>query len=318
MFTVLITAPTFAALGVELLVQGGCRILYAKNEEEIAHYLADEQVDAVISRTLPLRGSAIASCPTLKVISKHGAGYDNVDVAAATRSKIPVFYTPGANAQSVAELVFGLTIVVARSVTGHDRSLRTGEWNRAGAGLELSGRGLGIVGVGNVGRRVARLGAAFGMRVIGYDPYIPDAPCAMAASLDALLQMSQVLTLHVPLTAETHCMIGMKELGLLPRDAIVINTARGGVVDERALASALKSRAIYGAGFDVFESEPMPAAHPFQSLPNVVMTPHIGGSTRESLDAVAIQCVENVLTYLNRQIFNSALCVNPVVLAARP
>jgi D-3-phosphoglycerate dehydrogenase len=317
MFTVLVTAPTFAARGVKLLEQGGCRILYAKSEEEIARILATEPVDGVISRTLPLGGGAIAACPTLKVISKHGAGYDNVDVASATRLKIPVFYTPGANAQSVTELVFGLMVAVARSVTIQDRALRGGEWNRADAGLQLSGRSLGVVGLGNVGRRVAKLGAAFGMTVTGYDPYITDAPCVMSDTLDALLAGAQVLTLHVPLTDETRGMIGARELALLPADAIVINTARGGVADEAALAKAIQSRKLYGAGFDVFEAEPMRSGHVFHSLPSTVITPHIGGSTGASLDAVAIQCVENVLTYLNRQLFNSSLCVNPDVLGVR-
>lgn len=317
MFTVLVTAPAFAPRGLELLQQGDCRVLYAKSEEEIGRVLATEPVDAVISRTLPLRASAIGSCPTLKVIAKHGAGYDNVDVAAATGLNIPVFYTPGANAQSVAELVFGLAVAVARSVIVHDRSLRSGEWNRAGSGLQLAGRCLGVVGLGNVGRRVARLGAAFGMRVIGFDPYIADAPCAMSASLDELLAEAQVLSLHVPLTEETRGMIGSRELGILPKDSIVINTARGGVVDEKALALAIQARKVYGAGFDVFETEPMASGHVFHGLPQTAMTPHVGGSTRESLDAVATQCALNVLTYLNRQIFDSTLCVNPEVLTAQ-
>jgi D-3-phosphoglycerate dehydrogenase len=317
MFTVLVTAPAFAARGVEMLEQGGCRILYAKSEEEIARILATEPVDGIISRTLPLSGAAMGACATLRVVSKHGAGYDNVDVAAATRLKIPVFYTPGANAQSVAELVFGLMIAVARSVTNHDRALRGGEWNRAGAGLQLSGRSLGVVGLGNVGRKVAKLGAAFGMMVTGHDPYIPDAPCAMSASLEALLAGAQVLTLHVPLTDETRGMIGARELAMLPSSAIVINTARGGVVDEAALAKAIQSGKVYGAGFDVFEAEPMRSGHVFHPLSRTVITPHVGGSTVASLDAVAIQCVENVLTYLNRQLFDSSLCVNPDVLGVR-
>ena len=317
MFTVLVTGAAFAARGAELLEQSNCRIVYAKSEDETSRILASEPVDAVISRTLPLRDAAMAACPTLKVISKHGAGYDNIDIVAATRLKIPVFYTPGANAQSVAELVFCLAVAVARSVTVHDRLLRAGEWHRAGAGLQLSGRSLGVVGLGNVGRKVARLGAAYGMRVIGFDPYIHDSPCEMADSLDALLAAAQVLTLHVPLTSETRGMIGMRELELLPKDAIVINTARGGVVDEAALGAAIASGKVYGAGFDVFEAEPMPSAHAFHALPHTVMTPHIGGSTAESLNAVAIQCVTNVLTYLNRQLFDSTLCVNPEVLATR-
>jgi D-3-phosphoglycerate dehydrogenase len=314
MFTVLVTAPSFASCGIKLLEQGNCWVLYANTEGEIARILASEKVDAVISRTFPLKEAAIAACPSLRVISKHGAGYDNVDVAAATQRNIPVFYTPGSNAQSVAELVFGLAVAVARTVLQHDRALRSGEWVRAGAGLQLSGRTLGVVGLGNIGGKVARLGAAFGMRVIGYDPYLRKPPCETVASLGALLSQAQVLTLHCPLSDETRGMIGSAELALLPDDAIVINTARGGVVDEKALASAIVSRKVFGAGFDVFAAEPMPAGHPFHAIPYVVMTPHVGGSTRESLDAVARQSVRNVLGFLNGQAQDPALCVNPGVL----
>ena len=316
MYTVLVTAPTFAPCGVKLLEDGNCKVLYAKTEQEIIRILAGEKVDAIISRTLRLTQAAIEACPSLRVISKHGAGYDNVDVSAATRLNIPVFYTPGANAQSVAELVFGLMIAVARSVIVHDQTLRKGAWDRAGAGQQLSGRTLGVVGLGNVGRKVAGIGAAFGMRVIGYDPYIQNAPCETVFNLEALLPQAQILTLHCPLTSETRGMIGVKELAALPKNAIVVNTARGGIVDETALAAAIEAGKVLGAGFDVFAEEPMTAGHPFHMLAQTVMTPHIGGSTRESLDAVAMHSVKNVLDFLYKRPFDRSHCVNPSTLSA--
>jgi D-3-phosphoglycerate dehydrogenase len=256
----------------------------------------------------------IRSCPGLKVISKHGAGYNNVDVEAATELGIPVFYTPGANAQSVAELTIGLAIAVARSIPFHDRTLRSGGWSRSQMGLQLSGRTLGVVGLGNIGQKVARLGAALGMRVLAYDPKGKAMPYERANSLAELLPQSQILTLHCPLNDETRGMIGAAQLARLPKNAIVLNTARGGIVDEAALAEAVKSGTIFGAALDDFMREPIPQDHPFNALTRVVMTPHIGASTQEALDIVSVMSAENALTLLRREPFDQQLCVNPSVL----
>jgi len=313
-YTFLITAPSFAAPGLKLLQDADCTVTYVKDEDELRAKLASQHFDAVISRTLSLDGDMIRSCPGLKVISKHGAGYNNIDVEAATACGIPVFYTPGANAQSVAELTIGLAIAVARSIPLHDRTLRSGGWSRSEMGLQLSGRTMGVVGLGNIGQKVARLGLAFGMRVLGFDPKGKAMPCEKANNLVELLPQSQILTLHCPLNNETKGMIGAAELALLPKDAIVLNTARGGIVNEFALAEAVKSGGIFGAALDDFVSEPIPSDHPFNTLSRVVMSPHIGASTREALDTVSVMSSENALAFLRKQPFDQQLCVNPSVL----
>jgi D-3-phosphoglycerate dehydrogenase len=314
MYTFLVTAPSFAAPGLAKLQEAGCRVFYAKDESELANMMVQKEVDAVISRTITLSGDVIRSAKNLKVISKHGAGYNNVDVDAATERGIPVFYTPGANSQSVAELTIGLAMAVARSIPLHDRTLRNGGWSRSEMGIQLSGRTMGVVGLGNIGQKVARLGAAFGMRVLGFDPKGKPMPCEKINSLVELLPQAQILTLHCPLNDETRGMIGAVELNLLPKNAIVLNTARGGIVDEIALAEAIKSGRIFGAGIDDFVAEPVPADHPFNALSRVVMTPHIGASTQEALDIVSVMSAENALMFLHKQPFDKQLCVNPSVL----
>jgi D-3-phosphoglycerate dehydrogenase / 2-oxoglutarate reductase len=318
MYTFLITASSFAAPGVAMLQAAGCRILYVKDEAELGTVMASENIDAVISRTMSLNASAIQSCASLKVISKHGAGYNNIDVAAATARHIPVFFTPGANAQSVAELAIGLIIAVARTIPLHDRTLRAGGWSRSEMGLQLSGRTIGVIGLGNIGQKVARLAEAFGMHVLGYDPRVKNISCEMAKSLPELLGRAQILSVNCPLNDETRGLIGAAELAQLPRNAIVVNTARGGVVVETALAEAVASGHVFGAGLDDFEAEPIAAAHPFNKSPRIVMTPHVGASTREALDTVSLMSVDNALAFLDKRPFDKKLCVNPSVLQNQP
>jgi len=318
MYTFLVTAPSFAAPGVAKLQDAGCRILYASDEKELAAILASQNIDAVISRTMTMNRDMIRSCASLRVISKHGAGYNNIDVAAATERNIPVFFTPGANAQSVAELVIGLAIAVARTIPLHDRTLREGGWSRSEMGMQLSGRTMGIVGLGNIGQKVAHLAAAFGMRVVGYDPRIKTAPCETVDRLADLLPQAQLLSINCPLNNETRGMIGAAELAQLPRNSIVLNTARGGIVDETALAQAVASGHVFGAGLDDFVTEPVAADHPFNKLSRIVMTPHVGASTREALDTVSVMSVDNALTFLGGKPFDLRLCVNPSVLKKQP
>ena len=246
-FTILVTAPKLAAAGVDRLAAAGCRTLYVSKqggEAELARLLRDEPVDGVISRTLPLSKAAIESCGTLRVISRHGVGYNNVDVAAATARGIPVLIAPATNGQSVAELTIGLLLAVARAIPAHDAAIRQGNWDRSGSGLQLAGRTLGLVGFGGIGRAVARAALGLGMRVVAFDEYLRSGSgvpeVEMAASLDELLGRVDVLSLHCPLTPETRGMIGRSQLARLRQGAIVVNTARGELIDEAALAEALR------------------------------------------------------------------------------
>jgi len=319
--TILVTAPRLAPAGLELLRAQGCRVLYVTPEQgpaDIERILAREPVDAVISRTLDLTAAAIDGCPTLKVISKHGVGVSNIAVAAATGRGIPVYVTPGANAQSVTEMTLGLMFAAARRVSWMDREIRQGRWSRAQDGLELSGRTLGLIGFGQVARRVARACQAIGMQALVHDPLLPaDAALDGAERIDdlsVLLGRSQVLSLHVPLTAQTRNLIGAEQLALLPEGALLINTARGEVVEEAALVQALASGQLYAAGLDTMAVEPLPASSPLLRLDNVVLTPHVGGSTPAALAAMAAGAARNVLGFLDGTPPAASACVNPQVL----
>lgn len=321
--TVFVTAPKLARAGVDLLALAQARVIYlndANNVEEVEHIMASEPIDAVISRTVELGGKAIRSCPTLKVISKHGVGVSNIDVEAATRRGIPVYVTPGANATSVAEMTIALMLAAARHIGWMNSELHAGRWSRKQDGVELSEQTLGLVGLGQVGQRVARVAQALGMQVHAFDPALRDQPCPVPgvilhADLDTLLPFSQVLSMHVPLNARTRSMIGAAQLAQLPRGAIFLNTARGEVVDEPALVASLQSGHLHAAGLDTMGTEPLPPGHILTTLPNVVLTPHVGGSTPAALSQMAAGAAQNILGWLQGAAVDPSACVNPETLA---
>lgn len=321
-YSILVTAERLAPAGLDILTQRGCRVLFVRAGQEVAdieRLMASEPIDAVISRTFELSEQAIAACPTLKVISKHGVGVSNIHVAAASARGIPVYVTPGANAQSVCEMTLGLMFAAARKVSWMDSEIRAGRWSRAQDGLELSGRTLGLVGFGQVARKVATVCQAIGMPVRVYDPFLKagsDLQGAVAVdSLAALLSESHVLSLHVPLTAQTRNLIGAAELAMLPKGALLINTARGEVVDEAALVDALRSGQLYAAGLDTMAIEPLPSNSPLLHLDNVVLTPHVGGSTPAALAAMARNAATNVLDFLDGKPVPRTSCVNADLLS---
>ncbi|MGB3290870.1 MAG: hydroxyacid dehydrogenase [Burkholderiaceae bacterium] len=316
-YTVLITARALAAEGRALLDRHGCRSLFlegAADAAEVEAIMAREPVDAVISRSVQLSERAIAACPSLKVVSKHGVGVSNIDVAACSARGIPVFVTPGANAQSVAELTLGLMLASARGVAHMDREIREQRWTRLQNGVELKGKTLGLVGFGQIGQLVAKFCQALGMRVSAYDPYVGAGTrqdgVECVADLDTLLSRADVLSLHIPLTPATRSLIGAAELARLPAGAILINTARGEVVDEAALAQALESGRLAAAGLDTTASEPLAADSLLRRLSNVVLTPHVGGSTKAALAAMAEGAARNVLDYLQRRTLPAGRVVN--------
>ncbi|KJC50461.1 hypothetical protein UP09_05485 [Bradyrhizobium sp. LTSP885] len=321
-YTIAVTAPTLSESGVAVLKGAGARVLMIPPggaAADVERLLSSEPVDAVISRTVMLSGKAIESCPTLKVICKHGVGTDNIDVATATRRNIPVLITAAGNSQAVAELAIGLLLAVARRIPLQDGSIRCKDWDRTKSGLELSGRVLGLVGVGEIGRRVAAAARGLGMRVVGFDtaPVGASQDVERMEDLNDLLDVANVLSLHCPLNEATRGLISDRELARLPQDAIVINTARGGILDEAALARAIASGNVFGAGIDCFQREPIPADSPLLSLSEVVMTAHMGGSTKEALAHVARTAAQQVIDALNARPIDPAICVNPQTLANR-
>ncbi|MDM0109514.1 hydroxyacid dehydrogenase [Variovorax sp. J22R24] len=319
--TILVTAPKLAKAGADLLAQAGARVIYLSDPdsvEEVERIMQTEPVDAVISRTVRLSAQAIAACPTLKVISKHGVGVSNIDVDAATARGIPVYVTPGANAQSVAEMTLGLMFAAARRIGWMDAELHAGRWSRAQDGVELHGKTLGLVGFGQIGQRVAMVCLALGMDVVAFDPALaggksPVERVRLLPSLDAMLPLVDVLSLHVPLNKHTRDMLRAEQFAAMRRGAILVNTARGEVVDEPALIAALQSGQLHAAGLDTMATEPLPPDSPLAALPNVVLTPHVGGSTPAALAGMASGAARNVLGWLQGQPADASACVNPQV-----
>ncbi|MCI0425769.1 MAG: hypothetical protein L0Z47_07965 [Actinobacteria bacterium] len=234
----------------------------------------------------------IEAAPLLRAVARAGAGVDNVDVESATRRGVAVFNAPGGNTIAAAELTMALMLSVVRRVAEADRSVREGRWDRATLqGVELRGRILGLVGAGRIGGEVAKRARAFGMAVIAYDPYLSPMRAAAVGvtlvDLDRLLETSDMISLHVPLNEETRGLIGEEALGRMKKSAFLVNVARGGVVDETSLAGALADGVIAGAALDVYSTEPLSGDSPLRRAPNLVLTPHLGASTREAQVGVA-------------------------------
>lgn len=231
----------------------------------------------------------------LRVVVKYGSGMDNIDVEAARTLGVQVTSTPGANARSVAELAIALLLSLARNVALHDRSVRAGSWRRL-TGVELAGKQLGIVGYGAVGREVARLARGLDMHVVAHDPLLHDADVPLVP-LEQLYSASDAVSLHLPLTDETRGLVGERELAAMKPTAFLINTARGGLVDEAALAAAVRSGRLAGAALDGFEVEPL-GESPLRELENVVLSPHAGASTYDAVLRTAAQAVDRLLAEL--------------------
>jgi D-3-phosphoglycerate dehydrogenase len=241
----------------------------------------------------------------LRAIVRGGVGVDNIDVAAATRKGIVVMNTPDANTLSTAEHTISLLMSMARHIPAADASMRTGKWEKSKfLGAQLTGKTLGVIGLGRIGREVARRAAqGLGMNVIGFDPVLAPSASAQlgiqtAPSVDELCPKCDFVTVHTPLTPETRHMLGAKQLALLPKGARVVNCARGGIVDEQALLAALDSGHLAGAALDVFETEPVPADSPFLKQPKMVVTPHLGASTAEAQLLVARDSAQLLADFL--------------------
>lgn len=289
----------------EMLVAAGLNVSYSRTQDRggdlDAMAEAISGAAAVIAGTEPLSAAAIEAARELKVIARTGVGYDNVDVAAARARGVAVCTTPGANADSVAELALGLMIDCARRISESARQVLEGTWQQR-SGYELKGATLGIVGLGGIGRRLAVLARAFGMTVIAYDTYFDEAFAAShevsRCSLADLLATSDFVSLHTALTPETRHLIDAAALAMMKPTAILVNTARGGIVDEGALAEALHGGTIGGAALDVLETEPPAADHPLRTAPGCVITPHIAGATFQARARSGALAASQVIEYL--------------------
>lgn len=260
-------------------------------------------VDALLVRgATRVTAEVLAGAPSLRVVVRAGTGLDNIDVAAARERGVFVSNTPAANAVSVAELVFAMLLAFERHVVPAAADLRAGRWEKTRwQGRELAGRTLGLVGFGRIGREVAVRARAFAMPVRWNDPWVvapPELAWATPATLEELLAASDVVSLHLPLTPETRNLIDARALARMKPDALLVNAARGGIVNEAALHAALTSGALRGALLDGFAEEPAPAGHPLIALPNVLALPHLGASTEEAQGRAGLEAAEIVIEQL--------------------
>ena len=281
---------------------------------DLENFMRENNPDAIILRLGEVTEAAMALAPNLRIIAKHGVGYDTIDVDAATRRNILVTIARGANAVSVAEHALALTLGVARGIAYQDARIRSGHWDKAFfMGSELNGKVLGVVGLGAIGHALARICTALGMDVLVFDPALPEGAAVelrRVGSLEDLLAQSDVVSLHCPLTPATRNMIDAQRLDLMKPGAILINTARGGLIDLEALADALEAKRIAGAGLDTFPVEPPELSERLRLLPNLVVSPHIGASTIEAGQRVGAMAMQQVLDHLAGRVIDSAVIVN--------
>jgi D-3-phosphoglycerate dehydrogenase len=267
------------------------------SEDRLSERIADAEIVINIRSSSRFTEKVFRSAPRLRLLSLWGTGTDNVDLAAATRYGVTVTNTPGVSAISIAEHSLALMLAVARRIPQIDAEVRGGAWPR-GSVSQLHGKTVGIIGLGAIGRQLARIAAGVGMRVIAWTLHPNPALGVPLVNKDELLRSADVVSLHLRLSPLTRGFLGAPELALMKPTAILINTARGPIVDEAALVDALRSGRLAGAGLDVFETEPLPPGHALAQLPNVVLTPHSAGVTPEALEAGLQMAVDNVLHFL--------------------
>lgn len=304
MTAILVTGADLAPQAVKLLE--GHEIVYAgktPTEDDLVALCRAHDPVAIIVRYGKVGDAAMAAAPSLKVISKHGSGTDTIDKVAAQARGIEVVAAVGANAAAVAEQALALLLACAKSVVALDARMHAGHWDKAThKSLELGGRTIGLVGLGAIGLRFARMADALGMRVLGFDPYAKNLPAyVQAVDLATLWAESDAISLHCPLTDENRGLLDADTLARCKRGVIVVNTARGGLIDEEALLAALRSGQVSMAGLDSFAVEPMTAGHPFQGEKNIVLSPHIGGVTSDAYVNMGVGAAKNLLQVLERQ-----------------
>jgi D-3-phosphoglycerate dehydrogenase / 2-oxoglutarate reductase len=303
-----IVADKISERGVNLLKQAGLNAVLT-TKETIAKELPD--ADALIVRSATrVTPQLLAQAPRLRAVGRAGVGVDNIDLDEATRRGVLVMSTPGGNAVSVAEHTFALMLALARQVPRLDSALREGRWEKSSSGTEVRGKTLGLIGLGRIGSEVAKRAEAFDMHVIAYDPYISETAAkelqVKLVSLDKLLAESDFISLHTALSPATQNMVNASSIAKMKKGARIINAARGELIDEAALAEAIKNGRLGGAAVDVFLEEP-PKNSPLVGIPNVIATPHIAGSTQEAQEEVGTQVAVEIRDYLVDGIIRNAV-----------
>jgi phosphoglycerate dehydrogenase-like enzyme len=266
------------------------------SEEDLIERIRPAEIVINIRSSVMFTENVFAACPKLRLISIWGTGTDNVDLESARRHGVTVTNTPGVSAASVAEHTLALLFAAARRITAVDAAMRRGEWQR-GQSTDLRGKTCGVVGLGAIGRAFAQLAAGIGMRVVAWTLHPRSVPGVELVELEDLYRKSDVVSLHLRLSDETRGFVGARQLAMMKPGVILVNTARGGIIDESALLEALRTGQVAAAGLDVFATEPLPAGNPWIALPNVALTPHCAGMTPEALEAGLRMSVENIWAF---------------------
>ena len=305
-YNVIMTSPRLAAAAVAILEAAGCAIHYMEpypSADDVTALTAATQADAILSRQGPVNAACMDASPRLRIVARHGVGVDDVDIPAAAARNILVTRAPGSNKQAVAEHTMALLLALAKDLRPLATAIAAGHWRGATTKVrDIAGMRLGLLGYGPIAQAVVPLATAFGMAVGAYDPGKPAGTFGATRRHMTLLDLfanSDALSVHCPLSPETRHIVNAATLAGLPPGSYVVNTARGGIIDEAALAAALDTGHIAGAGLDVFEEDPPRAHHPLRNHPRVLPTPHVAGVTDGSLismGVMAAECIAAVLT----------------------
>ena len=298
----LVTGADLAAEALALL--GDFEVVYAgakPTEADLIALCRQHDPVVIIVRYGRVGAAVMDAAPGLRVISKHGSGTDTIDKVAAAARGIAVVAAAGANAAAVAEHALALLLACAKSEVALDARMHAGHWDKAThKSIELEGRTLGLIGLGAIGLRLARMADAMGMRVIGFDPFAKNLPAQVeAVDLETIWRESDAISLHCPLTADNAGLVNARTLAACKPGVILVNTARGGLIDEAALLAALRSGQVGSAGLDSFAVEPMTAPHPFHGEPRITLSPHIGGVTADAYVKMGVGAARNALAVLN-------------------
>jgi D-3-phosphoglycerate dehydrogenase len=299
---ILVTAADLAPQALTLL--SDFEVVFAgktPSDDDIVQLCAQHNPVAIIVRYAKVGAAAMDAAPGLRVISKHGSGIDTIDKAAAEARGIQVVAAVGVNAAAVAEHAMALLLACAKSVVQLDARMHEGYWDKAThKSVELEGRCVGLIGLGAIGQRFAAIAHAMGMRILGFDPFASQIPDYIErVELAEIWRQADAISLHCPLTADNRHLINAETLQQCKPGVILINTARGGLIDETALLAAVQNRHVAQAGLDSFGVEPMLAGHPFQSEVNIILSPHIGGVTADAYTKMGIASARNALQFIS-------------------
>ena len=323
--TILVTGPSLDPAAAAIAGEHGYDTLYTPAYTDAAgliELIGSAEVVGIVSRMGRIDAEVLGHAPPLRVISKHGVGYDNIDIEAAADRGIPVLVATGANAVSVAEQAIALMLAAVKRIVPLDAGLRAGRWEKPGfSGREIAGARLGLVGMGAIARATGRMAAGLGLDLAGFDPFAPAAAfeeigATRCETLEALLEQSDIVSLHCPLTDRTRNLMDAAAFARMPAGSYIVNTARGGLIDEAALLAAVTSGHLAGAGLDTFAVEPPPADHPFFAETRIVLSPHIGGVTRQAGARVGREAVQGIVDVLAGRPVPEARIVNRVLLGA--